>query len=474
MREDFLWGGASAACQIEGAYLEDSKGLTIADVITVGGQQTVREITDEVKEGIFYPSHEAIDFYHEYPQDLKLLAELGLKSYRFSISWARIYPNGDDEYPNEIGLRFYETIIDSLINYGIEPIITLSHLDTPLSLVKTYGSWINRDMIAYFLRFAKTVMERFKGKVTYWMTFNEVNHAIPKDAQSYALAYMFSGVDVRKYENQGQVVATYIYHMILATAKTVCLAHTIDPNMKVTIMSGMIPTYPFSCHPDDMMESMKHAEKDFFILDTLCRGSYPAYKRIAYEQEGIHLPIQEGDEFDLKNGCIDYIASSYYMSNVISSNANQMQMQNGGFSYGIDNPYLKQTSWGFRIDPVGLRYALNIVYQRYQIPIMIVENGVGQIDECIAGKIEDDDRIDFLKEHITQMKRAIELDGVDCIGYHVWTPIDLISGSSGEMTKRYGLVYVDLDNECKGSGKRIPKKSYYWYQEVIKSNGNDL
>lgn len=474
MKADFLWGGASAAPQIEGAYSEGNKGLTIADVITVGGKEKAREITDGIKEGEFYPSHKAIDFYHTYPEDLKLLKDLGLKSYRFSISWARIFPNGDDIVPNEEGLQFYEKVIDTLIKYGIEPIVTLVHIDFPLNLTKKYGSWVNRELVDLFLRYARIVMERYKGKVKYWLTFNEVNHAIPKNEYATALAFMSSGVELNKYENKEQAVANIVYHMTLATSKTVLLGHSIDPNMKVSIMNGMIPLYPNTCNPLDVMQSMKQAENDFFILDTLCRGEYPAYKLNSYQEEGIKLPVLKDDVEAMKQGTIDFIAFSYYMSNVATSDSSKMKMQNAGFSLGIENPYLEKTPWGFTIDPVGFRYSLNTLYNRYQLPIMVVENGIGGEEEVVNNKVDDTYRIDYLRKHIEQLKLSIEVDGVNCIGYHVWTPIDLVSGSSGEMEKRYGFVYVDLDNKLQGSAKRIPKKSYYWYQKVIETNGKIL
>ena len=474
MNSNFLWGTASSAPQMEGAYLEGGKGLTIADVVTVGGKTYARRATKEVEEGEFYPSHNAIDFYHTYPEDLKLLAELGVKSYRFSISWARIFPNGDDEVPNEEGLLFYEKIIDTLLAYNIEPVVTLVHIDFPLNLTKKYGSWTNRKLVDLFLIYAKTVMERYKGKVKYWMTFNEVNHAIPKNDYASVLAFMSSGVEIDKYDNKEQATADIVYHMVLATSKTVLLGHSIDPDIKVSIMNAFIPIYPNTCNPLDVMESVKQSENDFFILDILCRGSYPQYQLNAYKDAGIVLPILPGDKEDMENGKISYLAFSYYMSNVASNDKSKMKMQNAGFSMGIDNPYLEKTPWGFTIDPVGFRYALNVLHNRYQLPIMVVENGIGGEEEVIDNKVDDTYRIDYLRKHIEQMKLAIEVDGVNCIGYHAWTSIDLVSGSSGEMSKRYGFVYVDLDNKLQGSAKRIPKKSYYWYQKVIETNGKIL
>ncbi|MBO0413001.1 glycoside hydrolase family 1 protein [Enterococcus hulanensis] len=474
MNTNFLWGGASSAPQMEGAYRADGKGLTIADVITVGGKTKAREITAGVKEELFYPSHTAIDFYHTFSEDLKWLKKLGLKSYRFSISWARIFPNGDDPEPNEAGLAFYDKVIDTLVSYGIEPIVTLVHIDFPLNLTEKYGSWTNRKLIDLFLRYAQTVMERYKGKVKYWLTFNEINHAIPKNDLASAIAFMSSGVELEKYENKEQAVADVVYHMLLATSKTVLLAHSIDQEMKVSIMNSMIPIYPDTCNPLDVMESVKQSEDDFFLLDVLCRGKYPAYKLNKYKMAGIKLPVLPGDEEAFKNGTIDYIAFSYYMSNVASVDTSKVKVQNAGFSVGIDNPYLETTPWGFTIDPVGLRYSLNVLYNRYQLPIMVVENGIGGEEELVDGEVHDNYRIEYLKKHIVQLKLAIEVDGVDCFGYHTWTPIDLVSGSSGEMEKRYGFVYVDLDNQLQGSGKRLPKDSFYWYQNVIKSNGEEL
>lgn len=474
MQSNFLWGGASSACQMEGAYLEGNKSLSIADIMTVGGKKKPRQIRFDQGKDEFYPSHDAIDFYHKYKEDIQVLKELGLKSYRFSISWTRIYPNPEDEIPNEEGLKFYDEVIDLCLENNIEPIITLLHLDTPLVLVEKYGSWTNRIVVDLFIKYSETVIRRYKDKVKYWMTFNEINHAVPKSKYDSVLAFVMSGVNYEPFENKEQAVADSIYHMLLATAKVVKLAHNIKSDLKVSIMNAMIPIYPATCHPDDMMQSILSSQNDFYILDTVCRGEYPKYKLLEYERKNITLPIIGDDLKCLKEGTVDYIAYSYYMSNVVSGKKDDMKILNAGFSFGVPNPYLEKTEWGFVVDPVGLRYSLNLLYNRYQLPIMIVENGIGLDEKASLDMIQDDYRIDFLRKHIEQLKLAIEVDGVNCIGYYVWTPIDLVSGSSGEMEKRYGLVYVDLDNMLNGTGKRIPKKSYYWYKRVIESNGSNL
>lgn len=474
MNNNFLWGGASAACQMEGAYLTDNKALTVADIITVGGKNVARRIEKNLSSNEFYPSHNAIDFYHNYKEDILLLAKLGLKSYRFSISWSRVYPNPEDDKPNEVGLTFYDNIIDLCIQYGIEPVVTLLHLDMPLVIIEKYNSWENRISVDFFLKYCETVMRRYKGKVKYWMTFNEVNHSVPKSDSDSAIAFMVSGINFKNTVDNEKIVADSVYHMILATSKVVNLAHDIDCNMKVSIMNALIPIYPETCHPEDNLQTILAAHNDFFILDTLCRGRYPKYKLNEYKSKQIDLPIIGDDLECIRRGTIDYIAYSYYMSNVVSKYKDRMNIVNAGFSYGIENKFLEKTAWGMSIDPVGLRYSLNLLYDRYQLPIMVVENGVGVDEKVSDGKINDNYRIDFLKKHIEQVMISINEDGVDCIGYFVWTPIDLVSGSSGEMEKRYGLVYVDLNNRLIGTGERIPKKSFYWYKRVIESNGSNL
>lgn len=474
MNSDFLWGGASAACQMEGAYLEDGKGLTLTDVTTIGGKTKPRKITFDIDPNEVYLNHEGTDFYHRYKEDIMLLSELGLKSYRTSFSWARIFPSGDEKTPNEKGLAFYDDVIDTLLSYGIEPIITLNHNDIPLELCKKYNGWVDRRLVDMFEYYCDVVFKRFKGRVKYWLTFNELNHSTPKNSYDEMLALSTTGTDFTKCENPEQGAADATYNMLLATSKAVIKAREIDPEMKVSIMNAMIPIYPETCDPRDMLAALKAGEKDFFILDTLCRGYYPEYKLKEYERRGVKLPVKEGDLETFKNGRIDYIAYSYYMSTVATHDIRRMHMMNGGFSYGLKNPYLKHTEWGFQIDAMGFRYSLNTLYNRYCLPIMVVENGVGLEDTLVDGKIYDDYRINYLKEHIEQMMLAIDEDGVDCFSYNMWTPIDVVSGSSGEMDKRYGLVYVDRNNEGVGTLERIPKKSYYWYQNVIKSNGKAM
>lgn len=474
MDERFLWGGATSACQMEGAFLEDGKSLTVTDVYTIGGKHKARKFTPTIAKDEIYLNHIGNDFYHRFKEDIALLAKLGLKSYRTSFAWSRIFPNGDDEQPNEKGLEFYDQVIDCLLEYGIEPIITINHVDLPICLVERYNGWANRKLVDLFERYCEVLFKRFKGRVKYWLTFNEVNHNTPKNSYDEMLAFMGTGTIFSKYDNQEEAVASAIYNMLLATSKAVILARNVDEDMKVSIMNAMIPVYPETCKPEDQLAAIKQAEDDFFILDTLCRGRYPNYKLKDYERKGIKLPVKEGDEEIFQKGKIEFLAYSYYMSSVATSDKKRMEVINGGFSYGVENPYLSATEWGFQIDTVGLRYTLNMLYNRYNLPIMIVENGLGVEDTIENGKIYDDYRITFLKKHIEQLVLAIEEDGVDCFSYNLWTPIDIVSGSSGEMEKRYGLVYVDRDNKGNGTLKRILKKSFYWYQRVIETNGKNL
>lgn len=461
--KDFLWGGATAANQCEGAYNIDGKGLSTADVMTAGRHGVPREITDRVIDGKYYPSHNAVDHYHHYKEDIALFAEMGFKCYRLSIGWSRIYPNGDDQFPNEEGLKFYDKIFDECHKYGIEPLVTISHFETPLGLQK-YGSWEGREVIDFYLRYCKTLFERYKGKVKYWLTFNEINCMSTMPWVAAGINSTDEGVRMRA-----------AYNEFLASAKAVQLAHEIDSNNKVGMMYAGHFSYPNSPAPEDIQGNEDFMHKMMFYCDVQCRGYYPNYKLKELERLGIELPIKDGDLEELRKGKVDFLAYSYYTTHVCGANTKGIFKGMNGLETGYKNPYLKTTKWGWTINPMGLRYSLNYLYDRYQIPLMIVENGLGAVDTIDEdGYIHDEYRIEYLREHIKELKKAIDLDGVPVMGYTMWGPIDLISASTGEMKKRYGFIYVDLDNEGKGTFKRIKKDSFYWYKKVISTNGEDL
>ncbi|WP_099353708.1 glycoside hydrolase family 1 protein [Fredinandcohnia onubensis] len=461
--KDFLWGGATAANQIEGAYVTDGKGLSTADIMTVSEHGVPRQITDGVIEGKYYPSHNAIDHYHRFEEDIALFAEMGFKSYRMSIAWSRIFPNGDDQEPNEKGLQFYDDIFDTCEKYGIEPIVTISHFETPLGLQK-YGSWENRKVVDFYLQYCQTLFTRFKGKVKLWLTFNEINVMSTK-------AWMAAGVN----RDDEQARMTAAFHQFLASAKAVQLAHKIDPKNKVGMMYCGHIAYPASPDPEDVQRTTEFMQKMLFYCDVQCRGYYPAYKLKEFEREGITLPIQEGDLEELKKGTVDFISFSYYMTHVVGKETTLKFNGLNGVKTGYKNPHIQVSDWGWGIDPKGLRYLLNVLYDRYQLPLMIVENGLGAVDKVEDdGNIHDSYRIDYLREHLKEMKKAIDIDGIPVVGYMMWGPVDLIAASTGEMKKRYGFIYVDVDDQGNGTFKRIKKDSFYWYKNVIESNGENL
>ena len=470
--ENFLWGGAVSAHQCEGAYQEDGKGLSIADVMTSGTRLEPRKITDGVVEGENYPNHEGIDFYHKYPEDIALLAEMGLKCFRTSIAWTRIFPRGDEKEPNEAGLAFYDRLFDTCLRYGIEPVITLSHFETPYTLVKEYGGWRNRDLIGFFERYAETVMERYRDKVKYWMTFNEINHCKPDSELGMWLA---GAIQCGEGENREQICAQAVHNMFVASARAVKKGRKINPKFHIGCMIGYIPYYASDCAPEDVFAAERREHEDYFFTDVMAGGFYPFYKQKEYEQKGIMLQMEPSDLEDLQLGRVDYIGFSYYMSNVYCADQSRLKVSSGGIIKTVDNPYLKSTKWGWAIDPLGLRISLNRLYDRYHLPLMIVENGYGAYDRVDeTGEITDNDRIAYFREHIEAMSDAIVMDGVELWGYTPWGCIDLVSASTGEMEKRYGFIYVDKDNQGRGTGERRKNKSFYCYRNVIQTNGEEL
>ena len=473
--KDFLWGGALAAHQFEGGVLDTTKGLSVADVMTGGNVSTPRVITDGVKEGLYYPNHIGIDFYHHYKEDIKLFAEMGFKCFRTSIAWTRIFPLGDEEQPDEEGLQFYDNVFDELLKYGIEPVITLSHFEMPYHLAKEYGGFMNRKTVDFFVKFAEVCFKRYKNKVKYWMTFNEINNQMNFVNDIYG--WTNSGAHFGNYDNPEEAMYQCAHHTLVASAKAVKIGKEINPDFLIGNMISMVPFYPYSCSPKDQLLAQQLMHDRFFFSDVQCRGHYPAYALKMFERKRFNINITDEDKKALSEGTVDYIGFSYYMSNTVNSNSirDVSTTTDGSSEHSVKNPYIKETDWGWAVDPEGLRYVLNQFYERYELPMFIVENGFGAIDEKEEdGSCHDSYRIDYLRAHIEQMKKAVEEDGVNLMGYTPWGCIDCISFTTGEMKKRYGFIYVDRDNEGNGTLERSKKDSYEWYKKVIASNGDVL
>lgn len=474
--KDFLWGGALAAHQFEGGWNEAGKGPSVVDVMTAGAHGVPRQITETIEESKFYPNHEAIDFYHRYKEDIAMFAEMGLKCLRTSIGWSRIFPKGDEAEPNEAGLQFYDDVFDELLKYGIEPVITLSHFEMPLHLAREYGGFRSRKVAEYFAKFAEVCFNRYKDKVTYWMTFNEINNKM--DVNNPLFLWTNSGVSIKEGENAKEIMYQAGHHELLASAWAVAKGKEINSAFQIGAMVSHVPIYPYSSNPEDVMLAEEYMRQRYFFPDVQVRGYYPSYALKEFEREGYQIPFEEGDEESLRKGKVDYLGFSYYMSTTVKSDAvsdNDGDIVNGALPHGVDNPYIKSSDWGWSIDPTGLRYTLNRFYDRYQIPLFIVENGFGAIDQVEEdGSIHDPERIQYLASHIEALKKAIEYDGVDLIGYTPWGIIDIVSFTTGEMKKRYGMIYVDRDNEGNGSMKRLKKDSFTWYQNVIATNGEEV
>lgn len=473
LRKDFLWGGSIAAHQCEGAWNVDGKGIGIMDLVTSGSYEVPREICKDIEDGKRYPSHEGIDFYHRFKDDIALFGEMGFKALRISIDWSRIYPNGDDEEPNKKGIEYYQSVVDELIKNGIEPIVTLYHFEMPVNLVRKYGSWTNRKVIDFYLKYCKTMFEALKGKVKYWVTFNEMNHIDPQTEASDIFTYIIAGLKFSEMVEKKQTLATIGYNMTLAGVKAVELAHEIDHNNKVGCVFGLTPVYPINCNPVNVMNAFKEMDRDFYQIDAMCNGCFPKYKLKEYKDSDIQLEISNEDKESFYNGKLDFIGVNYYSTSVAHYEGDDDGEET--LFGGVQNPYLEKSKWGWSIDPIGLRYLLNYVYRRYELPIIVSENGLGAMDKVEAdGSINDDYRIDYLNQHLVQLKKAAEEDGVECFGYLMWGPIDLVSATTGEMKKRYVFIYVDKQDDGTGDYSRKKKKSFDWYKEVIESNGESL
>lgn len=468
--KDFLWGGAIAANQAEGAWDIDGRGPSQADIMelpkeysrlgsfgeNVTKDEIIRALNDQIGN---YPRRRGIDFYHTYYDDLRLMAEMGFKCFRTSFSWTRIFPNGDEETPNEEGLKFYDRLIDRMLELGIEPVMTISHYEMPTHLILEYGGWSNPKLIDYFMNLSKVLIDRYKNKVKYWIIFNQVN-----DVYGWG---EFAGLGILKgeYSNQEQAKFQAVHNQFVANAKTVEYARKVNNSMQMGMMLGYTSLYPKTDDPRDVMATYQTNNKfSYFFTDVLVNGEYPGYMKRYFKDNNIELTITDNDLELIKNNTVDYISFSYYSSRVISHDKPDEEQE---------NEHLESSIWGWSQDPIGFRYAFNNLWDRYHKPLFIAENGLGALDKVEDGKIHDQYRINYLRSHIEQMREAVK-DGVEVIGYASWGPIDIISYSQAEMSKRYGYIYVDLDDEGNGTGDRIKKDSFYWYRDVIKSNGENL
>lgn len=457
--ENFLWGGAVAANQVEGAYLTDGKGLSTSDVQPKGifGGVVPRKNGDSGIKDV------AIDFYHRFPEDIKLFAEMGFTCLRTSIAWTRIFPEGDEQEPNEAGLAFYDRLFDEMAKYNITPLVTLSHYEMPYGLVCKHGGWGNRETIVFFERYARTVFQRYQHKVKYWLTFNEIN---------MSLHAPLTGVGLPE-DSTKQAIYQAIHHQLVASAKAVKACHEIISGAKIgnMLLGGLL--YPLSSKPEDVMETLQQNREWLFFGDVQVRGSYPAYMKRFFADRGIDINITAEDRAALKS-TVDFISFSYYMTGCVTTDEELNRKARGNILSMVPNPHLPSSDWGWQIDPKGIRILMNELYDRYQKPLFIVENGLGAYDKPGAdGSINDDYRIAYLNDHLVQVAEAIA-DGVDVLGYTSWGPIDLVSASKAEFSKRYGFIYVDRDDEGNGTLERRRKKSFYWYQDVIRSNGAAL
>ena len=465
--DNFLWGGATAANQYEGGWNLDGRGMSIDDVITGGSVDKEREITlPKPLPGVYYPNHEATDFYHHYKEDIKLFAEMGFKIYRFSISWSRIFPNGDEKEPNKKGLEFYDRVIDELRKYNIEPLVTISHYENPLNLSLKYGGWKNRKLIDFYTNYAETLFNYFKGRVHYWVTFNEINMLTD------AWGAVFGGGMLEKKDNTPQNRYQALHNQLVASAKVVKLAHQIDSENKMGCMLAYHCGYPYTCKPEDIMLAEKYDQIHNLIAgDVHVRGRYPGFALRYFAENNIEIQMDNYDLKTLTEGTVDFVSLSYYSSTCVGSEEDKAKDKGNGTT-GLMNPYLKASEWGWTIDPMGLRWVLNKLYDRYQIPIMVVENGLGAIDKVSDdGEIHDQYRIDYVDQHVKAMRQALK-DGVNLIGYTYWGCTDVVSASTGEFKKRYGFIFVNKFDNGSGDFSRKKKDSFYWYKNLIAHNGN--
>ncbi len=480
--EGFLWGGATAANQCEGAYDADGKGLSVADCSTFkanvdpkdyAAQHSITmadiEAAINSKDTSLYGKRHGIDFYHRYKEDLDLFAEMGFKVLRVSIPWTRIFPTGEEEEPNELGLAHYEEMFKEMRKRGIEPLVTLHHYEMPLYLVTHYEGWVQRPVIDMFLKFCKVCFERYKGLIKYYLTFNEIDSV-------FRHPFTTIGVVTDRYpkEKQEEVIYQALHHQFVASALATKMLREIDPKAKMGCMVTRTLTYPEDCNPKNTMLALKANRDNYFYSDVQVFGEYPRYIFKEWERKGIHVQFERGDEEIIKQYTVDFVSFSYYMSMVVSINADKREKVNGNLATGVKNPYLETNEWNWQIDPMGLHYSLIDMYDRYHKPLFIVENGIGIYDKVDENfYVEDDNRIAYFDSHIRAIGDAID-DGVEVMGYTPWGCIDMVSMSTCQMSKRYGFIYVDVDDYGNGSYNRYKKKSFNWYKHVIETNGEGL
>ena len=478
--EGFLWGGATAANQVEGGWKEGGKGISVSDCarhhldVDVENYKAHNHITSkDIEEALasdddsLYPKRHGSQFYYHYKEDIKMFAEMGFKVYRMSIAWSRIFPNGDDEQPNEAGLKFYDDVFDECAKYGIEPLVTMSHYEPPLNLVLKYNGWYNRKLVGFFETFVKTICERYKNKVKYWLTFNEVDSMIRHPYTTGGLIEdRFPGI------KWNQVIFQAMHHQFVASALATKICHEIISDSMVGCMLTKLTYYPYSCKPEDVLQAQQDMRGTYCYSDTQVFGEYPAYLLAKFKNEGVEIVKEPGDDEVMKKYPVDFVSFSYYMSSCSAASSEGLDTAVGNTVTAVKNPYLPSSEWGWQIDPIGLRISMVDLYDRYRKPLFIVENGLGAKDVVLPdGTIDDQYRIDYFDYHFKEMLNAIEIDGVECLGYTSWGCIDIVSESTKQMSKRYGFIYVDADDYGKGTYKRIPKKSFYWYKKVIETNG---
>lgn len=464
--ENFLWGGAIAANQCEGAYNEGGRGLSVQELMPHGVSQPRTEGVTEYNLKL-----EGIDFYHRYKEDIKLFAEMGFKTLRISISWSRIFPTGEEDEPNEAGLKFYDDVFDELAKYGMIPLVTISHYETPLHLSKTYDGWKSRKLIGFYLKYAEVIFKRYKEKVKYWITFNEINSLLHAPFMNGAI---FTSEEKLTKKDLYQAA----HHMLVASAAAVKLCHEIIPDAKIGGMILGATIYPYTPNPDDVLKVMERDRDVLLFADVHVRGAYPSYALKSFDREGFHINITEEDKEVLKH-TVDFLSLSYYNSVCDAADLTGHTLVGGNFNRGLRNKYLNLTQWGWQIDPKGLRFTLNKLYDRYGIPLFIAESGMGAQDVIVQNDkgektVEDDYRIDYLNNHLLEVEKAMNYDGVEVLGYTMWGCIDLVSCSTAEMSKRYGFIYVDRNDDGTGTLERYRKKSFNWYKEVIATNGESL
>lgn len=469
--EGFLWGGAIAANQAEGAWREDGKGWSVADVNLFRGdlppaKRDNRELTTATVRAAMadtegrYPKRDGIGFYRTYASDLDLLAATGMNAFRTSISWARIFPHGDDAEPNQAGLEFYDRLIDAIVARGMEPVITVSHYEMPLDLTLRYDGWRSRELVDLFVRYCEVVLRRYAGKVRWWILVNQIN-LIEHESFNHL------GIAEDRVTDLWSAKYQAIHHELVACARATRIARSVDPGLHVGVMLAHGNADPASPRPADVLAALQQNQMEYFFSDVALRGRYPGYASRFFADRGIEVSFAPGDEADLAAGTADYLAFSYYYTKVVDADGWRTRTLS-------DNPHLELSEWGWAVNPVGLRVACNQYYDRYQVPLMIAENGLGCRDELTPdGHVHDEYRIAYLREHVRALREAVA-DGVPLVGYFPWGPIDIVSCSSSEMGKRYGFVYVDLDDHGRGTGRRYLKDSHEWYRRVVASGGADL